>query len=112
MGFSPLRYLGRLGPLRVLLVFTGLVTLVVRPPAGTPTSLEGWDFVYTVLIPVVAPIIFVLLLLDALMTRVFMTASEPGEPRQRLRTILATNLVVAAALLIAWTPFMIALRQP
>ena len=112
MRFSPLRYLKQLGPLRLLLIACGLVALVARPPAGTPTSLEGWDFVYTVVIPVVAPIVFVLLLLDALMSRVFMNASDNPQLRQRMATILITNLLVAGALLIAWAPFMIALRQP
>jgi len=112
MSFSPLRYLKQLGPLRLLLVVVGLATLVARPPAGTPTSLEGWDFIYTVVIPVVAPIVFVLLLLDALMSRVFMTASETADLRQRMRTILITNLLVAGVMLIAWAPFMLALRQP
>ncbi|HDP89183.1 MAG TPA: hypothetical protein ENN42_04395 [Thioalkalivibrio sp.] len=112
MSYSPLRHLRQLGPLRLLLLLTGLVTVLLRSAANAPVSLEGWAFVHTILIPVVAPIVLVLLLLDALMSRVFLSAADDPAARSRLRTILYTNLAGAAILLIVWTPFMLALRQP
>ncbi|MDX5332535.1 MAG: hypothetical protein LPK58_00600 [Gammaproteobacteria bacterium] len=112
MSYSPLRHLRQLGPLRLLLLLAGLATVLLRRAADAPVSLEGWAFVTTVVVPVVAPIVLVLLLLDALMARVFLSAAEEPALRARLRTVLYTNLAGATVLLVVWTPFMLALRQP
>ena len=103
--------LTNLGPLRLILLLTALAAVVIRPAPGTPASLETWGFIYTVVIPVVATITFVLLLLDALMARIFLSASETDAMRRRLRIALIANLLGAGALLVAWTPYMLALRQ-
>jgi len=71
--------------------------------------LTGWPLVTTVLIPVLAPMTFMVLLLDALMARVFLTDAE-GAARQRYKTILLADLLAAAVLLLRWLPYFAALR--
>ena len=66
-----------LGPLRVTLVLGALAMLVLRPAPHTAAVYKGWEMVPTVLVPTFTPIIFMLLLLDAIMGAVLL-ASRPG----------------------------------
>ena len=104
-------WLRQLGPLRWLLLAVVITVVVLAPPAGAPAVYSGWPLVRTVLMPVLAPLLFMLLLLDALMARVFMADTE-GDARRRLRGIVAMNLVVALLLVLYWLPYYIALRPP
>ena len=103
------RRLRDLGPLRLSLLFFVLVLLFLVPPPGTRAVLSGWPLVTTVLAPVLAPLIMMLLLLDALMARVFMTDTE-GAVRRRFRTVIAVNLLATLLLLGRWLPYYAALR--
>ncbi len=98
-----------LGPLRWTLLFCVLVALVLIPAPGTRAVYEGWPLVTTVLIPVIAPLLFMLLMLDVLMSRVFMTDAE-GDARRRLKTAMIVNLLAAALLVIRWLPYYAAIR--
>lgn len=98
-----------LGVMRLCLLGAVVVTLVMIPAPGTRAIYSGWPLVTTVLIPVLAPLLFMLLLLDALMARVFLTDAE-GPTRRRLRAVILINLIAAAALLLRWLPFYAALR--
>lgn len=107
-GFSVREWAGRIRPLRVaMLGFTLLVMLLVPVP-GTPAAAHGWAFVPTLLAPVLAPLILMVLLLDALMTRIFMTDAT-GAERARLKYIVAVDLVAAVALFLFWLPYFIAI---
>jgi len=97
------------GWLRHALLLATLVLIVFVPPPGTRAVLTGWPLVTTVLIPVLAPMTFMVLLLDALMARVFLTDAE-GAARQRYKTILLVDLLAAAVLLLRWLPYFAALR--
>lgn len=102
------RWARELGVLRWLLLIGVVITFVLAPAAGTSGSYTGWALVPSVLIPVIAPLLLMLLLLDALMSRVFMTDTH-GDARRRLRMIVTLNLIVAAALVIYWIPYYLAL---
>ena len=107
-GFSVRAWAGRVRPLRVaMLVFT-LLVMVLVPPPGTPAVAHGWAFVPTLLAPVLAPLILMVLLLDALMTRIFMTDAA-GAERARLKYIVTVDLVAALALFLFWLPYFIAI---
>ncbi len=107
-----LDYLAKLGALRLMLVITGLIVIVINPPPGTPASFETWGFIYTVLLPVLAPMVFMVLMLDALMSRVFMGDTEDRLLKQRFKTIIVTHLLIAAGLVVAWLPYLLALGRP
>ena len=91
-------------PLRIMLNGFAIILIIFRPEVGTAISYEGWSMVNTLLFPVLAPLIFMLLMLDSLMTKVFM-AEKPAEVRERLRRILRVNLIIGFALLLYWLPF-------
>lgn len=91
-------------PLRVALVGFAILLILVRPELGTKITYEGWAMATTLLAPVLAPIIFMLLMLDSLMTKVFM-ADKPAEVRASLRRILRINLLVGLGLFVYWLPF-------
>ena len=81
-----------LGPLRVMLVLGALAMLVLRPVPGTKAIYAGWELVPTVLVPTITPMIFMVLLLDAIMGAV-LRASRPREQR-RYRAVIAIDLVL------------------
>jgi len=98
-----------LGPLRQALLLAVVAALVFVPEPGTRAVYEGWPLVGTVLIPVMAPLLLMLLLLDALMARLFLTDAS-GPARRHYQTVLAINLIGAVALVVRWLPYYAALR--
>lgn len=102
-------FVAKLGPLRLVLFCAALVLLVVVPTPGARAVYEGWGLVTSVLLPVLAPLMFMGLLLDALMTRIFAGEAE-GAARSRLRTVSWINLAIAVVLLLRWLPYFTALR--
>ena len=98
----------RYGVLRLVLAVAGLLLIVFATQPGTVPVYTGWPLVTTVLIPVLAPIIFMVLLLDALMGRVWMI-DKHGDEYMRLRTAVMVNLLLAAGLLLFWVPYYLAL---
>ena len=102
-------WLAQLGPLRITLLLCVALIIALAPAAGTQAVYSGWGLVRTVLIPVLAPLLFMVLLLDALMARVFMSEAA-GDARRRLRGIVLLDLVVAAVLVLTWIPYYMALR--
>jgi hypothetical protein len=100
--------LRELGVLRVALVLMALAVMIGAPKPGTAPVLEGWGLWSTLLTPTLAPILFMVLMLDALMGRVMMTDTE-GDVRARFRRIVTVNLVTGIALFLWWMPYFAAL---
>ena len=94
----------RYGVLRALLAVAGLLLIIFATQPGTVPVYAGWPLVTTVLVPVMAPIIFMLLLLDALMGRVWMI-DKSGDEYVRLRIAVMVNLLLAGGLLMFWVPY-------
>lgn len=92
-----------LRPLRLMLLFGALVLLVLRPAPGTPPAYAGWDMVPTLVAPSILPLLFMVLLLDAIMAAVQL-ASYPGE-RRRYQTVIGVDLGMALLLLLWWWPY-------
>lgn len=103
-----MKILRQLGSLRVGLGVLALAVVLLRPAAGGAPVYEGWAVVPTLLVPTLAPLIFLGLVLDMLMTRVLMTDTQGGE-RGRYRTVLWTDFVLVALLALAWVPFFMTL---
>lgn len=98
-----------LGPLRLTLLFLTALILIFMPAPGTRAVYHGAPLVTTVLVPVLAPLLFMLLTLDALMARVFMTDTA-GARRAHFRKVITINLLAAAALMLRWLPYFAALK--
>jgi hypothetical protein len=102
-------FIANLGPLRLGLFCAALALSVAVPAPGARAVYEGWGLVTSVLLPVLAPLMFMGLLLDALMARVFASDAE-GAARSRLRAVSWINLLIAVVLLLRWLPYYAALR--
>lgn len=102
--------LGQLRPLRAALILGAIITILGKPAAGTAVAYTGWEMVSTLLLPVLAPLIFMLLMLDALMSRVWMSEAE-GEEWKRLRLVFRVDLIVGLVLLAYWLPYFISLGR-
>ncbi|UCE88553.1 MAG: hypothetical protein JSW10_09420 [Pseudomonadota bacterium] len=99
--------LRQLGPLRVFMALVAALLVLFAPGSGDVEVYEGFGMVRTVLIPALTPIVFMLLMLDALMSRVMMGERGEGD-RRRYRNIIRFNLVVGMLLLVSWLPFFLA----
>lgn len=106
---SALSWAIQLGVLRWSLAILALMCIVFMPPAGTTPIYAGWELFRTVLVPVIAPMVLAVLLLDALMARIFMSELE-GSARQRYRRIITVDLVVAVTLVLFSLPFYLAIN--
>lgn len=96
--------LSGLGPLRLMLAAAAIIMMVLKPASGTEAVYEGWGVFPTLLFPSLAPIIFMVLLLDAMMSRLLMTAKE-GAERARLQRALWVDLGIAILSLMVWYPY-------
>jgi hypothetical protein len=102
-------YLRNFGGLRITLLVAVVVLLILVPAPGTRAVYSGWPLITTLLVPVLAPLVFMLLLLDTLMAWVFLTDAVEGM-RRRWRNIVFINLIAAIVLLLRWLPYYAALR--
>ncbi len=100
-----------LGPLRWSLAVLVLAALVLAPRPGTPAVMEGWRMFPTLIVPTLAPLVFLVLMLDALMARVHMTSVQ-GEALARYRRIVTVDLLLGLIVAIYWTPYFVALARP
>lgn len=91
-----------LGPMRVLLYATLLLFLPMV--WGADAEPEGMGVLYAYIAPSLIVLFFFVLLLDALMNRVFMIEKSVEDQRpHRLR--LRADLIAVAAILVFWGPF-------
>ena len=102
MSKSVVQYLVGLGPLRLMLLSATLLMMILRPAPGADAIYEGWAVFPTLLFPALQPIVFMLLLLDAIMSRLLMTAAKQDSDVRRLQRALWTNLAVAGLLVLVW----------
>lgn len=96
----------KLGELRTALVSMAIFSLIMVPLADPSIRYDTIGVVPDVITPVVSVILVFVLLLDALMSRVFMSQHE-GAVRERFRFIIRIELILTVAMLLGWIPFMI-----
>lgn len=92
--------------MRVVLVLLAIASLVLKAEIGTPVSYNGWAMIETVFIPVMAPLIIMVFLLDTLIASIWLTQSD-GEEKNRYKLILAVNITTVVIMLSIWIPFFI-----
>lgn len=98
------QFLLGLGPLRWMLSGSAIIIILLRPAPGTAAVYEGFGVFPSLIFPSLAPIIFMVLMLDALMTRVLLTA-KVGDEQARMRRAMWSDLVVGGILILAWYPY-------
>ncbi|MGD8926985.1 MAG: hypothetical protein PVG20_09030 [Thioalkalispiraceae bacterium] len=99
-----------IGPLRYVLMISAILSLILRPALGVKLTFDGWYVVPNLLVPVLTPILFMLLLLDAMMAMVY-RSDKTGAVRARYLRIALINLGLAIGLLVYWLPFIQQLQE-
>ncbi len=101
----------QLGPLRIMLsVLVLALTLFPTPPDAQTGYGTGWEILTTLLAPAIVPIVYMGLLLDMLMTRIWISSAQ-GAERRRLKGILIFETLLAIAMLVAWLPFFLSIGK-
>lgn len=97
--------LQKLGVMRVMLLAAALLNAVSMVWVDTSLEPVGWDLLRSAVLPALAPLIFMVLMLDFLMCRVLKADAEVTiERRDRLVFVSRLNLLVAVILLLSWLP--------
>jgi hypothetical protein len=104
-----LELLRAIKPLRFALYIAVIASFALRPGLGQKLSYEGWHVVTDLLVPVITPILFMLLLLDAIMCMVY-RSDKTEAIRSRYLKIVFLNLALAISLLSYWLPFYMQLQ--
>ncbi|HJX17679.1 MAG TPA: hypothetical protein VJ437_05720 [Acidiferrobacterales bacterium] len=105
---QPGSLLRQMGVLRVALIALVILDMLASPRPGTAVVYSGWQLGTTLILPVLAPILLQVLLLDALMGRVLMSGAK-GAERDRYRRIIVVNLLFSIALVLWWLPYFLKL---
>jgi hypothetical protein len=105
-----MNYLKSLGLLRGGLIALGLIDVLIRPEPGSYISYSGFEMVQTLVAPAAAPLFIMVILFDALMSKI-RASDSTGEERKRFRIILWTELAAVAFMIIMWLPFYLAIGR-
>jgi len=98
-------------PLRVMLAILGLLVAIFAVAAGTKANYDGGiQVLQTLVLPALTPLVFLVLLLDALMNRVWLIDAK-AENISKFRNIMRIDLIIAAFILFRWTPYFIEIWQ-
>lgn len=101
--------IGRTGPLRFMLQSLAFVFIFLSLFVGSRTVYSGWEIIPTLIVPALLPIIFFSMLLELMMSTVFMVdAEEPGK-KERFKTIVKVDIAIVAGLLLFWVPTLLRL---
>ena len=98
--------LSQMKPLRVVLAIFAILIAVFAADAGTKSSYEGTQVILTLVLPALTPLIFLVLLLDALMNRVWLIDAS-GTDSTKYRNLIRIDLLLAALIFIRWIPYFI-----
>lgn len=101
----------KIGFLRLLLVVGIFVLIGFAPFSGGEVHYSGWRIVPSLIVPSIVPMVLFVLPLDMTMCGVFMSG-ETDAARARYRFIIAMDVLLFAALLLAWLPFFLDLLRP
>ncbi len=96
-------------PLRIILSIVALLLVIFATKPGTEAILHGLAMIPTLILPVIAPIVFFVLLLDTLMLKVFLTDKE-GREKKIYRISIYINLLLVGLLLARWYPYINGLK--
>lgn len=97
-----------LGFLRLSLLALAVLNIALRPEPGAAVVHTGTEVIPTLIAPASAPILLMVILFDALMSKVRASDAQ-GEEETDFTRIMLIELAMAVILVIAWFPYFIAL---
>ncbi len=99
-----------LGFLRISLLSLGIFNAFLSPEPGTPISHSGIEVIPTLVAPAAAPIIIMVILFDALMSKI-RASDSTGDESKKFRSIMWVELGVVAFMVMAWLPYYLAIGK-
>ena len=97
------------GPLRMALLVLVLLDMLFRPVPGVRVDYEGLRIISHLLAPVLSPILFMLILLDVMMSMIY-RSDKQGKIRTQYLIIAVFELLLALVFFLYWMPFFQALN--
>ncbi len=99
------RIVQKMGILRVILLVLAILLAISMIWVDTSLPPEGLGLLRAAVLPALAPIVFMVLLLDLLMCQVLKADQDTGrERRMDLNFISKCHLIAATLLLVSWLP--------
>lgn len=102
--------LHHLGFLRISLLLLGIFDTLIAPEPGTYAIKHGFEALPTLVAPAAAPIIMMVILFDALMSKI-RASDAAGEESKKFRLIMWTELAVVAFMIFGWMPYFMAIGK-
>ena len=88
---------------RTLMLVLAFASIILMPQPGQPPLWSGWsDIVITIIVPVIAPILFVLLLMDIVLCTATGSADTSGK-----KITLALEGLAGMFILLRWLDFLL-----
>ena len=98
----------RIGLLRAMLYATALLVIIFLPAPGIQADLKWPGVLTTVAVPALAPIIFMVILFDLVMSRVVNKGSDDEHPMLSPK-FLWLGFGLALIILLRWLPYLFSL---
>jgi len=98
----------KIRPMRVVLIALAIISLILKAKTGTPVTYSGWLMISTIVIPVMAPLLTMVLMLDSMIATIWLSQTS-GEEKNRYKLILACNISMIIIMLVIWIPFFMAI---
>jgi hypothetical protein len=101
-------FLRDIGALRLMLGLLGVIVVIFAPSPDAESQRTGWGLITTGVLPAIGPMVFMVLLLDMIMSRVLMADTDAAGKR-RYRRALMFDGALALVILLSWLPFILSL---
>ena len=101
-------FIRNIGTLRAMLYSAALVVIIFSPAVGVQVDTEWPGILTTVVVPALAPIIFMVILFDLVMTRVVSKGGDGDHPACS-PSIFWLGLGLALVVLLRWLPYLLSL---
>ncbi len=95
-----------IGLLRLMLYVAGLLVIIFLPAPGVQTDVEWPAILTTVVVPAFAPIIFMVILFDLVVSRVVNKGVDNPTPKPK---IFWVGVAIALIILLKWLPYLLSL---
>jgi hypothetical protein len=106
-----MKLINDLGLLRASLLGLAIFDTLLRPEPGSYPIYDGWGAVPTLVVPAAIPIIIMVILFDALMSKIRSNDAETEQGRLKYRNIMRAELGVVLITSILWAPYFMAIGK-
>ena len=96
----------QIGLLRLMLYVAGLLVIIFLPQPGAQTSVEWPAILTTVVVPALAPMLFMVILFDLVVSKVVNKGKDNPIPPAKFFWV---GLAIALVILLKWLPYLLSL---